>query len=188
MKAGFATELPRQGTDDAMLQGPVLNSGNQSAVDGSTPMSAADVSATRSTSNPSESTTGSSLVPPMTFSEKMAGGSTPELDGHDTHVKPSTELDGRELLHVHGSAAERLPAVHELPGSEVTRGKGRLLEPDRTPSNSDTSPLSLGRGEGNDSPPSPYVSTEGSSWGQDETVNSDIVSPTTPARTGARLF
>jgi hypothetical protein len=131
---------------------------------------------TRSTAEYSRSGATNSPARPATIDESVGGASTVELDGQDTLIRPDTELDGRELH-----------PVYELPGSTIAGGQTTEAErPDRAPST--VGALSSERGS--TSPPSPYVSTMGTNWGAGERPDSELVSPTTPARhsRGPRAF
>lgn len=184
MKQGFAKTSVTPEPDESVLKGPVFNSGTQSSATGthSSPFSAADMSVpARSTAEYSRS---GADTPARTATNEgsVAGGSTVELDGRDTHVRPHTELDGREIQPV----AEN-PGVYELPGTDVG-DHSREAERDGTPSRAGSSPSNDSR-EGGNSPPGTYVSTLGTTWERDERGNHELVSPTTPRHgRGPRAF
>jgi hypothetical protein len=175
MSAGFRNTAKTPEPDESVLKGPVFNSGTQSSAANPSPFSAADMSApNRSTAEYSRSAATDSPANAGTINESVGGASTVELDGQDTLVRPNTELDGRELHPV----AEN-PGLYELPGSTVAGGQPREAgQPDRAPSTVGALPSE----RGSNSPPSPYVSTMGTNWGEGERAESDLVSPTTPAR------
>lgn len=188
MRRGYAVAAPKPAPDESVLKGPVFNS-NPHSTDHSTPFSAADVSAPRSTAEYSRSTA-DSPARPFAVAAGAGGGSTPELDGHDTHVRPNAELDGREVngLGQEPHPTARNPGVYELPGSEVAGGNERPAEPNREISTVGDLP-SFGEREPVDgSPPSPYVSTLGTNSAVDEREHNGLVSPTTPVQHGRRLF
>lgn len=188
MAQGFKKTRHTPEPDESVLKGPVFNSGTTSTVTGprSSPFSAADMSVpARSTAEYSRS---GADTPARTATNEgsPAGGSTVELDGRDTLIRPNTELDGREIQPV----AEN-PAVYELPGTEVAGDRG--IERDGTPSSRAGSSPSNDSREGGNSPPSTYVSTLGTTWERDERGhergNSELVSPTTPRQGhGPRAF
>lgn len=188
MKKGYAVAAPRAEPDESVLKGPVFNS-NTHSTDHSTPFSAADVSAPRSTAEYSRSNADSPAAP-LAVAAGAAGGSTPELDGRETHVRPNAELDGTE---VNGSGepihpVARNPGVYELPGSEVAGETERPAEPNREISTVGALPSFGERGPVDGSPPSPYVSTLGTNSDIDEREHNDLISPTTPVQHGARPY
>jgi len=182
MKAGFAVAAADPEPDESVLKGPVFNSAPRSTEDGSTPMSAADVSATRSTAEHSRSA-GESPAVPVAIAGAAAGTSTPELDSRN--VKPDTELDGKEIR-----PAAQSSGVYELPGSDVAASRRGGSGQHRGAFASGAIPSSEERDGGSESPPSPFVSTMDTTWGLDEPPNANHISPTTPARhgPGPRLF
>lgn len=105
--------------DMAVLHGPVFNSesnyGPHSTPDSTAPIlhahSRSPAEYTRNGSTIAGSTPARSVT---TGDNEQVSGSTVELDGRDTHVRPNTELDGREIHPI----AEN-PGVYELPGTEV---------------------------------------------------------------------
>jgi hypothetical protein len=123
MKAGFVATETKLEPDENMLNGPVFNSTPRSAMTNIGCPSTAEISDPRSTMDYSVSATDSPL-PPAGFHRKFDGSSTPELDARDTQIRPSTELDGKELrTHRMGAEPERLfgqnPGIYELPGGDV---------------------------------------------------------------------
>ncbi|OIW24827.1 acid protease [Coniochaeta ligniaria NRRL 30616] len=187
MKQGFAKTTVTPEPDESVLKGPVFNSGTQSSATAthSSPFSGADMSVpARSTAEYSRS---GADTPARTATNEgsAAGGSTVELDGRDTLVRPNTELDGREIQPV----AEN-PGVYELPGTEVAGDQGRETERDSTPSRAGSSPSNDSRDGGN-SPPGTYVSTLGTTWERDDEQrgNHELVSPIMPRHgRGPRAF
>lgn len=117
--------------------------------------------------------------PPQPLPVGTAGSSsTPELDGHQTHVVPNTEIDGREISENKGPAANN-PGVYELAGSHVDKGWTRRQgQGDVTPATFTSSRSTESSNDvSEESPPSPYVSTMGTAWGQETRPVSDMVSP-----------
>ncbi|KAK3326079.1 aspartic peptidase domain-containing protein [Apodospora peruviana] len=214
MKRGFAIAAPKHRSDEpdvSMLNGPVFNSMQRSSTaEGSTPMSGADLfavpSSTIDSSHPSHSRGPSSNPSPgmpigAGISENTTGersASAPaEVDGHDTAIKPSTELDGTEIR-----PHAKNDGVYELPGTAVA-GPGNRPMPDRNISTVGELPSFGGpRGSvqqyygggpaGSDSPPSPLVSAVGSEIsnpGAREDGSEQLVSPSSPTRNStARPF
>ena len=184
MAQGFKNSANTPETDEAVLKGPVFNSGTTSNATAphshSSPFSAADISVPAGSSTGEYARSGADTPARTATNEggSVAGGSTVELDGHDTLVRPNTELDGREIH----PAAEN-PGVYELPGTEMPNEHARELESEGTPSRAGSSPSNDSR-EGGNSPPGTYVSTLGTTWERDERGyergNSELVSPTTP--------
>jgi hypothetical protein len=173
LKAGYAATSTAPEPDESVLKGPVFNSGPHSSAVGSTPMTADDVSAARSTTEVTRSANDS---PP----QPVVMGENVELDGRDTLVRPDRELDGKEVMKP-GAEAQN-PGVYELPGSAVAGGTRSAMAP-----SSVTPP---GRSEvGDGSPRSPFASTLSSTWGQDEhgPADANLVSPTS-VRHGPRPF
>jgi hypothetical protein len=175
LSQGFARTVVTPEPDESVLKGPVFNSGTQSTATGthSSPFSAADmVVPARSTAEYSRSGA-DTPARTVTNENSVAGGSTVELDGRDTLVRPNTELDGTEIRPV-----AKNPGVYELPGTEVA---GEHSREDSTPSRAGSSPSNDSR-EGGNSPPGTYVSTLGTTWERDERDrgNHELVSPTTP--------
>jgi hypothetical protein len=176
MKAGFAVAAAEPEPDESILRGPVFNSEPWSTEGNSTPpMSAVDISAPRSTAEYSRSALAESSARPSIIGENIAGTSTPELDGRDTQIRPSLELDGKELHKakpdiesIHPVA--RNPGVYELPGNEVSR---RMR-----PSSLTVVPLREAPERRTDST---LVSRLDSVW-QDEGLDAHTVSPATPTR------
>ncbi|KAH8812244.1 aspartic peptidase domain-containing protein [Xylogone sp. PMI_703] len=196
LKAGYAVAAPKIEPDEAVLKGPVFNAA-PGTTDSSTPFSAADISATRSSAGNSGSAEDSpaalaavaaAAAPIVAASSgtRGPGDSTPELDGR--HLRPNSELDGREIPSDPSNPVAQNPGVYELPGSEGDR-LTRPSEPNREISTVGDLPLFGDRQKRNDSPPSPYVSTLGSNNSAvDEGEYSDnIVSPATPSR-NSRVF
>ncbi|KXX75723.1 Chitin elicitor receptor kinase 1 [Madurella mycetomatis] len=191
IRAVFAVEARVPEPDESVLKGPVFNSPSRygSTPDDSVPFSADDVSASRSRSTAEYSRPGSG-----TIGESAIGGSTAELDGRDTLVRPDTELDGDEIQRPLPRIAESPSGVYELPGSSVAVNAGskkRESAQDRAPSTEGSLWSRNEKDGGNDSPPSPLVSTLGTNWepGRQSIVGPEPVSPNTPAsRHGARPF
>jgi hypothetical protein len=175
MKAGFAAVATKTEPDDLVLQGPVFNSAARSTAGTSTPRSTADIAAPRSTGECSR--LADSPAAPTAVGETVAGGAAVELDARDTHIRPSTELDGKEI-HIQRPVAKN-PGVYELPGSAAAGGKSKEAELDRPRSTVVALPSGDERETGNESPPSPYISTLGTTWGQDGRPDSELVSPVT---------
>jgi hypothetical protein len=159
----------------SVLQGPVFNSesgyGSHSTPDSQAPILHANSRSTAEYTRNGSTVAGSTPARSVTTGEHdPVGGSTVELDGRDTLVRPNTELDGREIHPI----AEN-PGVYELPGTEVAdgglTGEGQRVNP--SPSAVGSSPSNDGRQS--HSPPSPFTST----WDGDRPV-SEMVSPTTP--------
>jgi hypothetical protein len=175
MSQGFAKTVATPEPDESVLKGPVFNSGAQSTATDthSSPFSAADIVPARSTAEYSRSGA-DTPVRTVTNENSVAGGSTVELDGRDTLVRPNTELDGTEIRPV-----AKNPGVYELPGTEVM-GQNPSRE-NSTPSRAGSSPSNDSR-EGGGSPPGTYVSTLGTTWERDERDrgNHELVSPSTP--------
>ena len=97
--------------DESVLKGPVLNSTPPSTVVDSASPSIPNISAPRSAEG------GSRFLPysPMdvvSAEEQSSGWNTLELDGQDTILRPTTELDGTEVQ-------ESNDRIYELPGSSV---------------------------------------------------------------------
>ncbi|KAK9419014.1 putative Peptidase A1 domain-containing protein [Seiridium unicorne] len=144
--------------DESVLTGPVHNSAPKSTTDS-----------------------------PVNFaSEKASGAHGSELDGEDTHVRPNVEMDGtsQQIYQLHGESMQprsETPVYYELAGSEAGR-----TETDQV-STVGTLP-SRDEREGDESPPSPFVSTLGTTGWQDERGDADLVSPSTPVNPAARLF
>ncbi|KAB5566605.1 aspartic peptidase domain-containing protein [Coniochaeta sp. 2T2.1] len=181
LSQGFAKTITTPEPDESVLKGPVFNSGTQSSATAtnSSPFSAADMAAVpRSTAEYSRS---GADTPARTVTNEgsAAGGSTVELDGRDTLVRPNTELDGTEIRPV-----AKNPGVYELPGTEVAGGEqNRDFVRDGTPSSRAGSSPSNDSRDGTDySPHGTYVSTLGTTWERDENQrgNHELVSPTTP--------
>ncbi|KAI1773345.1 acid protease [Hypoxylon cercidicola] len=137
--------------------------------------------------------------PPKFYSPETVGGSTGisntdsnggSVVGHYSEVLDGrdAELDGntQQIYQLHGESLPQpdgeAPTYHELPGTEIRKtASGRVVSAmGLTPSPE--------KGEGGDSPPSPYVSTLGSlGWPGDRgDASSDLVSPTTPVHHGKR--
>lgn len=157
--------------DEAILKGPVFNSASPSTAYGSntTPESAAALM-TAPTRSTAEHTRNNSAADGSTPAQSVVGDHLVhgELDGHDTLVRPNTELDGREIHPI----AEN-PGVYELPGTEVAEDNNF-----RGTSRANPSPSAVGSSPsnaGNNTPPSPFTST----W-DGERPESEMVSPTTP--------
>lgn len=174
LSQGFARTVATPEPDESVLKGPVFNSGTQSSATNthSSPFSADAIAApSRSTAEYSRSGA-DTPARTVTNENSVAGGSTMELDGRDTHVRPDTELDGTEIRPV-----AKNPGVYELPGTEVAGEHGR---DDSTPSRAGSSPSNDSR-EGGNSPPGTYVSTLGTTWEDArERGNHELVSPSTP--------
>lgn len=161
LSAGFSRAAVTPEPDETVLKGPVFNSRDQSStVNNSTPMSAADMSIpARSTAEYSRSGAGDTPGAPGStgLSSSVDGGSTVELDGR--HIKPSTELDGREIRNPGG--------VYELPGTGVAGVGSREVHPppERPESTIGELPSREESERGDHSPHSAYVSTIGSAGG-----------------------
>jgi hypothetical protein len=177
LQAGFRIAAPKPEPDDSMLNGPAVFSSDtrSSAYDGSMPMSAADVSAPRSTTAEGSSSR-ASPVPPVPMKGNV--NDTPELDGDEIHtLNPEEGPQGRMLSVPRQISNSR--QIHELPGSEVkgvtTREWNQALRNGAVPAQVDEE-------DGSDSPPSPFISTMGTA-GQFEQADLDhIVSPNSPNR------
>jgi len=199
IKAGFSANNKTLEPDESMLKGPVFNSADRSrstAVN-SSPFSPGDISgqgsaAAYSASN-SRSPTSAAGMAAVGAGAGAGGGAAAaaggqELDGHDTHVVPSTELDGREIgAHESGTTqpVARNPGVYELPGTEVggATARGVSSEMDRPPSTVPTLPSVDGH-----SPPSPMTSTMASDWRNTGSDWPNTISPDTPAHHGTHRF
>ena len=189
---GFAVARKDPEPDESVLKGPVFNSpsfrrestpGGRSS---STPYSAADISATRtnesgvSTMDHSRSGSGTSPHSAAAAVANTGGGGTAELDGHDTLVKPKTELDGTEVQKPLPPVAENPVGIFELPGSSsLSPGAGPVAGQRQSVA-------------GSRSTPSPLTSTadrRGSGWQRKSMANSELVSPDTPTHPhGERPF
>jgi hypothetical protein len=176
--------------DMAVLKGPVFNSASPSTAHGSnaTPESAAALMAAPSRSTAEYTRNGSAAdgstpARSVTTGDNVvaAGGSTVELDGRDTLIRPDAELDGREIHPI----AEN-PGVYELPGTAVPEELGSEGHGNPSPSAVGSSPSNDGRDAADHSPPSPFTSTMDTSWG--DRPESEMVSPTTPRHHGTRQF
>lgn len=145
-----------------MIGGPAQHS--------SMPYSSADVSGwTPSTDSP----------PQPVLAGTAGSSSTPELDGRQTHATPDTEIDGKEIREGKHPVAKNA-GVYELAGSHVgDRWSGRPATKDVAPDTSTSSPSAGSTNVSDESPPSPYVSTIGTTWGQETRPVSDMVSPVT---------
>lgn len=133
--------------DDSVLKGPVHNSAPRSSATG---------------------------TPAKSVGERLAEEHGLELDGHDTHVRPTTELDSQQI------ARPPQPVYYELAGSEIGN-----METDGV-STIGTLPSRDDRNEQH-SPPSPFVSTLGTEgWQGDVGDGSHLVSPSTPTNHEAR--
>jgi len=179
MRAGFAAVDKAPEPDTSVLEGPVFNSGGRtSTAAGSTPMSAAAVSAARSTGERSSfggAAVAASTSPPKPVS--VVDGNA-ELDGRDTQVEPDNELAGTAV-----NPIARNPGVYELPATPAAEGESAEAQMERAHSTLGNLPTHGEIGGVHDSPPSPYVSTMGSAWGQDDRAGPDhLVSPDTPVR------
>lgn len=152
---------------------PAMTTVGGPAQNGNMPYSSADVSGWSQTESPPRAVAAASGT--------TATSSTPELDGRATQKAPNTELDGREIPYGKTPVALN-PGVYELAGSKpvgganfhgAARGRGDL-----TPATEEeTSPQDSAR-VSDESPPSPYVSTIGTTWG--ERPVSEMVSPIHP--------
>lgn len=106
--------------------------------------------------------------------------SEPELDG-----------DSQQIYQLHGESrppppeSDEAPIYHELGGSEVTKKP----ESDRVYTVGTLPPGARGEIGTGDEPPSPYVSTMGTTGWHDDAgdASSDLVSPTTPVLRRNRL-
>ncbi|KAK4216425.1 aspartic peptidase domain-containing protein [Rhypophila decipiens] len=186
LKKGFTAAGPQTKPDVAVLSGPVFNSRAESrstpgdAVFSPSPFGGVSAAGTRSTGtdgHTSSATAGSTPQPISAVGpiggvgavKNIDGGSTPELDGQDTLVRPDTELDGQE---VGSTTAGAHPGVFELPGSEVRAGMNREI--------SAVGDLPLfnkaGEAQGRNSQRTLSVSTMGTT-GQGHGSASDLVSP-----------
>ncbi|KAK0736673.1 hypothetical protein B0T21DRAFT_312140 [Apiosordaria backusii] len=198
---GFAVAAREPEPDESVLKGPVFNSpsfrhASESTQNGSSsvPFSAADISGARSTptmTDHSRSGSGPSPAVAMGVSPNDTGtsGGTVELDGHDTAVKPNTELDGKEVQKPLPSVAENPPGIFELPGSKAGADSGsKAMEPPHHPRAPSTVGSLPSADDGTDrrsgSPPSPLTSTVGPNWrpGRVSMAESEMVSPDTPVR------
>lgn len=195
LKAGFSAAAPEPKSSDSVLHGPVFNSEESRSTPGNavlspSPFAGLSAAGTRSTGTDEHTTT--SARDSMTRQDaatgglkNIDGGSTPELDGHDTLVRPNTELDGHEIGsgsdRGRGQPPQRVPGVFELPGSEVRVGMNREI--------STVGDLPLFRGSKvggaheRDSQRTLSVSTMGTT-SQDRGSASDLVSPSSPTSTG----
>jgi len=187
MKEGYSIAAPKTKPDESVLNGPVFNSRSRSTPgDSALPLSSADLSVVGTMSTPEHSRSGANSVPaPVAIGDDGVGNlnSTPELDGADTAIKPSTELDGHEVPAQSDQVVTQHPGVHELPGTEVRAGMHREISTvgalplfDRT-----------GEGQGRDSQRSLSVSTMGSIGPKDNRPVSDLVSPSSSNRSTDRL-
>lgn len=179
MRKGFAVAATKPEPDEAVLKGPVFNSEPRSTTDNSTPFSAADISSgPRSTAEYSRSAANSSPARPPTIGEDTTGAPTQELDGRPVAENPGVyELPGSFVA----GAAGRKPDLgqHELP----VGGRTSRIPSTRTPLHTEEEAT-------NESPPSPFVSTLGTDWGNEERARTSAapVSPTTPTHHEARHF
>ncbi|KAK4239380.1 acid protease [Achaetomium macrosporum] len=163
LSKGFAIAAKDPPPDESVLKGPVFNSPSarhDSTPDSSVPFSAADVSATRSRSTVGHARPASSGL----RDSSIANCSTPELDGHDTLVRPDTELDGNEIQGPLPRVAENPGGLYELPGSEpVADGNHHnnrsKAEVNRVSSPAPLSPSSPSADARKHSPPSPLTAT-----------------------------
>lgn len=175
MKEGYSIAAPKTQPDESVLNGPVFNSGSRSTPGvPALPPSSADLSVagTMSTAEYSRSGANSAPAPAVIGGDDVGNPeSTPELDGADTAIKPSTELEGNEVVTQH-------PGVHELPGTEVRGGMHREI------STVGSLPFfdKTGEGYGRDSQRSSSVSTMGSIGPRDNRPVSDLVSPSSSNR------
>jgi hypothetical protein len=131
IKKGYSVAVVKPERNDSITHGPVFNYSTRFMEDGSTPMSAADISAPRSTAGNS-STAANSSPRPERFDENVASAFVPQIGTHDTQSGPRTELDGKELPMDANPASPVTtnPVVYELQGSEVAGGKSRNSKPD----------------------------------------------------------
>lgn len=147
-KRAYSASEPE--VDESILKGPVHNSAPRSSVGG---------------------------TPAKSVGERLAEEHGLELDGHDTHVRPTTELDAISQQ----IARPPTPVYYELAASDVG-----TAETDGV-STVGTLPSREARDEEH-SPPSPYVSTLGTEGWQGDIGDGSphMVSPTTPIRRDGR--
>lgn len=165
---GFAVAARKSRDDSPVFKAPVFNDvSNRGSTPGSSvPFSADEVSGSRSRSMAEYARPASAAV---SDSAAAAAGSTVELDGQDTAVRPNTEIDGHEINQEPLPAvAENPKGVFELPGSKVE---------ERPPSAVGSLPDE--REVADHSPPSPLTSTFDGTWGgtRDSRADSLLVSP-----------
>ncbi|KAK0644109.1 aspartic peptidase domain-containing protein [Cercophora newfieldiana] len=179
---GFAVAARKSREDSPVFKAPVFNdTPNRGSTPGSSvPFSADEISGSRSRSTAEYARPASAAV---SDSAAAAAGSTVELDGRDTAVRPNTELDGHQVPQEPLPAvAENPKGIFELPGSKV----------EGTPPSAVGSSPSRGEREGaNHSPPSPLTSTFDGNWGgaRESRADSSLVSPDHPTyRSGDRPF
>jgi hypothetical protein len=117
--------------------------------------------------------------PEKPVSERIAEEHGLELDGDETQIRPSMEMDGatQQIYQLHGESRQpdtEQQVYHELPGTEV-----QSREPDEV---SVVGTLPSRDDDRLEEPSSPFVSTLGTTGWQDEPweASSDLVSPTTP--------
>lgn len=160
-RAYEVTEIPPN-ADMTMVGGPAYNS--------SAPYSSADVSGwSPSTSSPRR---------PVLADASNTSSPTPELEGNSNRIVPGTEIDGREIGPRKHPFAQS-PGVYELAGSKVGNDKmGRPDEPDTSTGSNMSAPSSHSCSD--ESPPSPFVSTIGTSWDPEGRLVSEMVSPLNP--------
>ncbi|KAK3360750.1 hypothetical protein B0T25DRAFT_448271 [Lasiosphaeria hispida] len=190
ISTGFAVASKRPEPDESVFKDRVFNDDPRqgSTPDSSVPFSADDISASRSTTEFARPASGA-----ISESAAAAAGSTVELDGRDTAVRPNTEIDGHEVQQKPLTPVAESPGgVFELPGSDAAGygGRGRDLEP-RPPSTVGSLPSRDDREGANHSPPSPLTSTFDGNWGveRNSKANSELVSPNHPNyRDGDRPF
>lgn len=144
-------------------------------------MSVADISTPRSMAEYSRSAAADSLTKLTILGGSVVGRSTSELDGRDIHLRPTTELDDKEIQTYKAGAGPASPVteklgIYKLQGTEVARGKGRAAEPDQAPYTVGALPFHDRRREGNNSPPSTSISTIGTTVGHDERADPNTVS------------
>jgi hypothetical protein len=194
---GFAVAATKNRTEPAgtALKGPVFNDPPRhgSTPSSSVPFSADDIDGSRSRSTAEEARPASATI---SDSAAAAAGSNVELDGQDTAVRPTTELDGYQFQQKPLPAVAESPrGLFELSGTAVGgSGLKREVSPPRPPSTVGSLPSRDGDREGeNHSPPSPMTSTFDGTWGRDRGSrverDSMLVSPDHPTyRNGDRPF
>ncbi|KAK0617563.1 aspartic peptidase domain-containing protein [Immersiella caudata] len=185
---GFAVAAKKSepAADESALKGPVFNDHSRhGSTPSSVPFSADDISGSRSRSTAEYARPASAAA---SDSAAAAAGTTVELDGDGTAVRPNTELDGHEIQTL-PPVAENPKGVFELPGTEVagaavgSAAQRKGQDDARPPSAVGSLQSRDGSREGqNHSPPSPLTSTFDGNWGLERNSRADslLVSPDHP--------